>query len=349
MKQDIVFANDICRQLDNIVATHAPQKVFVLTDDNTLRLCLPKLSDADCIKEADIINIPAGDAHKTIATTEIVWEKLTYGSATRHSLLICLGGGMVTDLGGFAAATFKRGIRFINLPTSLLAMVDASVGGKTGVNFGGLKNEVGTFCNSNATIISTAFLDTLDMRNMLSGYAEMIKHGLLSTDCHWAELLQFDIVQPQLATLQDMVQQSVAVKQRYADADPHEQGIRKALNFGHTIGHAIEELALQQDKELLHGYAVAYGMAAELYLSACLQHFPTNKLQQTMHFIRSHYGTPSFTCNDYPALLNLMRHDKKNISQQINFTLLADIGQPHINLSATDKDICEALDFAREA
>jgi 3-dehydroquinate synthase len=254
---------------------------------------------------------------------------------------------MVTDLGGFAASTFKRGLHLINIPTTLLAMVDASVGGKTGFNFGGLKNEIGVFRNASAVILDTVFLKTMDQENILSGYAEMLKHGLISTEQMWACLLRYDVEQPDLALLQQMVADSVAVKQRIVTEDPTEQGLRKALNLGHTVGHAFESLALTR-KPVLHGYAVAWGLVCELYLSVVKTGFPTDKMRQTVHFIFDHYGRMPITCADYPSLLELMTHDKKNTAGQINFTLLSDIGGICINQTATKAEIEEALDFYRE-
>ena len=320
------------------------------------------VKDYGCLAAAQLITIPAGDEHKNLTSLSHVWQQLQQGGATRHSLMVCLGGGMVTDLGGFAASTFKRGIAFINIPTTLLAMVDASVGGKTGINFCGLKNEVGVFSEAQAVIICTRFLQTLDMQNVLSGYAEMLKHGLISNKEHWAELLRFPIEnlnrqdgqdssdgQDPSGGLASLLARSVAVKERIVEADPHEQGLRKALNLGHTIGHAIEEWSFTPNHSpLLHGYAVAYGLVGELYLSAVKCHFPTDRLRQTVQFVREYYGAPAITCNDYPELLRLMTHDKKNTAGTINFTLLSDIGELQLNQSATDEEICEALDFLRE-
>ena len=259
---------------------------------------------------------------------------------------------MVTDLGGFAASTFKRGINYINIPTTLLAMVDASVGGKTGINFRGLKNEVGVFSNASTVILDTQFLQTLDAENICSGYAEMLKHGLISNSEMWAELINFKLESPDLSMLQRMVADSVAVKQRIVTEDPLEQGIRKALNLGHTIGHAFESFALSPQTShlspLLHGYAVAYGLVCELYLSAAKTGFPTDKMHQTVGFIKEHYGKMAITCDDYPTLLELMTHDKKNVAGTINFTLLGGIGDIRINQTATKEEIFEALDFYRE-
>ena len=389
MQQQIIISNDIERDLATAVAESEHDRVFVLTDDTTHECCLPKVAALLAQYDAVPITIPHGDQHKTLGALGDVWTALQQGGATRHSLLINLGGGMVTDLGGFAAATFKRGINFINIPTTLLAMVDAAVGGKTGVNFGGLKNEVGAFADARFVIINTCFLDTLDAENLCSGYAEMLKHALISDERMWAEHVNFDLSQPDLAELQRMVAESIAVKERIVTEDPHEHGIRKALNFGHTIGHALEEFALQQaggavvstapknqltsggavvstapknqltsggavvsiapkKRPLLHGYAVAFGLIGELYMSARKAGFPTERLHQTARFIRENYAQTEFTCNDYPTLLNLMRHDKKNTSGVINFTLLHNIGDIRINQTATDEEIREALDFIRE-
>jgi 3-dehydroquinate synthase len=362
MAQKVIFSEQLERTLETAIGECHPDRLFVLTDDNTRRLCWPVVKDYGCLAAAQLITIPAGDEHKNLTSLSHVWEQLQQGGATRHSLMVCLGGGMVTDLGGFAASTFKRGIAFINIPTTLLAMVDASVGGKTGINFGGLKNEVGVFSEAQAVIICTRFLQTLDMQNVLSGYAEMLKHGLISNKEHWAELLRFPIENLNRQDVEDssdgqdpsgglasLLARSVAVKERIVEADPHEQGLRKALNLGHTIGHAIEEWSFTPNHSpLLHGYAVAYGLVGELYLSAVKCHFPTDRLRQTVQFVREHYGTPAITCNDYPALLRLMTHDKKNTAGTINFTLLADIGELQLNQSATDEEICEALDFLRE-
>jgi 3-dehydroquinate synthase len=257
---------------------------------------------------------------------------------------------MVTDLGGFAASTFKRGINFINIPTTLLAMVDASVGGKTGINFNGLKNEIGVFNESRFVILNTCFLRTLDTENLLSGYAEMLKHSLIANEKMWAGHLNFsleqDVESEEFALL---LRQSVELKERIVTEDPKEQGIRKALNVGHTIGHAFESFAIQTHRPILHGYAVAYGIICELYLSVVKTGFPTDKMRQTVRFIREHYGSFPITCDDYDTLIELMTHDKKNTSGIINFTLLGGIGDIRINQSASKEEIKEALDFYRES
>lgn len=349
MNQKVIVSGNLERDLVNAIAECEHDKIFILTDQTTHDMCLPKLQNFLCLKGAQSIVIKAGDTNKTLDSLAEVWTALSQGGATRHSLMINLGGGMVTDLGGFAASTFKRGIDFINIPTTLLAMVDASVGGKTGINFGGLKNEIGVFSDSKFVIINTQFLDTLDHDNICSGYAEMLKHGLISDNKHWAELVGFNLAQPDLAQLQRMVAESIKVKERIVTEDPHEHSIRKALNLGHTVGHALESFAMKHGRPVLHGYAVAYGMVCELYLSARKTGFLTDKMHQTVRFILDHYGRLPYTCDDYPELLELMRHDKKNTSGIINFTLLGGIGDIRINQTATKEEIEEALDFLREA
>ena len=346
--QKVVMSQNLEEALTAAVATCEKDRIFILTDETTQQLCLPLVEGFACLKGAQCITIGATDTHKTLDSLSHVWEALGEGGATRHSLLINIGGGMVTDLGGFAASTFKRGINYINIPTTLLSMVDASVGGKTGINFRGLKNEIGVFNNAETVILDTRFLKTLDTENILSGYAEMLKHGLISDEKMWAELMNYDLRIKNLERLQQMVAESVAVKQRIVTEDPTEQGIRKALNLGHTAGHAFESFALSK-QPILHGYAVAYGLVCELYLSAIKTGFPTDKMHQTVNFIHEHYGRMNITCDDYPQLLEFMTHDKKNVAGVINFTLLGGIGDIRINQHATKDEIYEALDFYRES
>ena len=347
--QKVVITEDLQQTLAEAVGACGADRLFILVDETTAQLCLPVVEGFDCLKDAHCIVIGATDTHKTLDSVVHVWEELGRMGATRHTLLINIGGGMVTDLGGFAASTFKRGIKYINIPTTLLSMVDASVGGKTGINFRGLKNEIGVFNNAQTVILDTQFLKTLDHENILSGYAEMLKHGLISNEKMWAELVNFQFadIDAQLPVLSRMLADSVAVKQRIVTEDPTEQGIRKALNLGHTVGHAFESFALSR-KPVLHGYAVAYGLVSELYLSAVKTGFPTDKMHQTVNFIKENYGKMTITCDDYPALFDLMTHDKKNVGNSINFTLLGGIGDIRINQTATREEIYEALDFYRE-
>ena len=346
-QQKVIISEHLGQTLQEAISQCEYDRLFVLADETTERCCLPLVKGLECLNGAQYIVIGATDTNKTLESVVHVWEELGKGGATRHTLLINIGGGMVTDLGGFAASTFKRGINYINIPTTLLSMVDASVGGKTGFNFRGLKNEIGVFNNASSVILDTTFLKTLDEENILSGYTEMLKHGLIANEEMWATLMNFDIEKPNLQVLNRMVAESVAVKQRIVTEDPTEKGIRKALNLGHTAGHAFESLALKR-KPVLHGYAVAWGLICELYLSAVKTGFPTEKMHQTVRFIREHYGKLNITCDDYPTLLELMTHDKKNVAGVINFTLLGGIGDIRINQTATKDEIYEALDFYRE-
>jgi 3-dehydroquinate synthase len=345
-KQNIILCKHLEEDLRKAIENVEHDRLFVLTDEHTHHLCLPLLQSV--LHDAEEIVIGAEDVHKDLDTLSSVWQFLSERGASRHSLLINLGGGMITDLGGFAASTFKRGISYINVPTTLLAMVDASVGGKTGINFNGLKNEIGVFNAAKYVMIETDFLKTLDHRNFLSGYAEMLKHGLISTTEHWASLLNFDMESLDYAHLKELVGESIRVKEDIVLKDPYENGIRKALNFGHTLGHAFESLSLKRQHPILHGYAVAYGMVGELYMSCVCAGFPKEKMRQTNSFIKENYGLFDFSCDDYEQLYHFMQHDKKNEAGTINFTLLREVGDIAINQSADKDFIYEVLDFYRE-
>ena len=347
-KQKVIICQNLNENLHIAIQDCPHDKLFILVDEHTHELCLPLISGFDCLKNAHIITIGPEDIHKNLETLAHVWKELGDQGATRHSLMINLGGGMVTDLGGFAASTFKRGIQYINIPTTLLAMVDASVGGKTGINFNGLKNEIGVFSPAEYVLIDTEFLKSLDSHNLLSGYAEMLKHGIISTTEHWAELLNFDMSQIDYKALQQLVAHSVSIKEDIVAKDPFEKNIRKALNLGHTVGHAFESLALENNHPVLHGYAVAWGIICELYFSFIKVGFPKDKLRQTIQFIKENYGVLTFDCKQYDRLYEFMTHDKKNSAGIINFTLMGEIGDIRINQSATKEEIFDMLDFYRE-
>lgn len=347
MEQRIIITASLEKDLTVALSECEHDKIFVLVDETTKEKCLPLIMSFRALKNVNVITIGATDSNKTLDSLAKVWKQLGEGGASRHSCMINLGGGMITDLGGFAASTFKRGIDFLNVPTTLLAMVDASVGGKTGINFNGLKNEVGVFNEAKYVILDTCFLKTLDTDNLRSGYAEMLKHGLISDHKHLAELLNFNLANPDYDQLQQMVARSVEIKENIVDIDPHERAIRKALNLGHTFGHAFESWALRRTP-ILHGHAVACGIVCELYLSCLKAGFPIDILRQTVKFIRSNFPALPITCDDYDELIELMTHDKKNTAGIINFTLLSDVGEIMINQSATAEEIKDALDFYRE-
>ncbi|MBQ8674005.1 MAG: 3-dehydroquinate synthase [Bacteroides sp.] len=347
-KQEVILCEGLEKSLAQAIERCEHDRIFILTDEHTHTCCLPRLQQVSLLRNATEISIGAEDVHKTLDTLASVWMVLSQRGASRHSLLINLGGGMVTDLGGFAAATFKRGINYLNIPTTLLSMVDAAVGGKTGINFNGLKNEIGNFAPAACVLIETEFLRTLDDRNFFSGYAEMLKHGLISTPQHLQELLAFDTEQIDYALLKELVGRSVQVKENIVEQDPKEHGIRKALNLGHTFGHAFESLALAQERPVLHGYAVAWGLVCELYLSYIKSGFPREVMRQVVQFVKENYGSFAFNCQQYPTLYDLMKHDKKNQAGIINFTLLSDVGQICLDQTADRDTIFEAFDFYRE-
>ena len=351
MNQRVIITENIKSELAIALSESDHDRLFVLVDECTKEKCWNKIKVFYSLKNAHVITIKPSDSNKTLESISHVWKELGNNGGTRHSCLVNLGGGMVTDLGGFAASTFKRGINFINIPTTLLSMVDASVGGKTGINFNGLKNEIGTFCNANFVLLCTDFLTTLDSANLLSGYAEMLKHGLISNIDMLSGLLNFDVChiqdKEQRLQLSRMISDSVEVKKNIVEKDPKENGIRKALNLGHTFGHAFESWSLKRTP-VLHGYAVAWGLVCELYLSHVITGFPIDTMRQTVDYIRNHYGIPPVTCDDYHELIDLMRHDKKNRGESINFTLLAEVGDIRLDQHATLDIIKEAIDFLRE-
>lgn len=352
MKQQLIFTNDVAEALDRLVANLNPPQIVVVVDTNTERLVLPRLADkSTAIASAKLICIKADDENKTLEALTSVWQQLAEMEATRSTLMVNIGGGMVSDLAGFAAATYKRGIRCINIPTTVLAAVDASVGGKTGINFNGYKNQLGTFTEPIAAIISSTFFGTLPAEQILSGYGEMIKHGLLENEDTLTHLLAFSPLEGDFdaARMLPLLKASVMVKARVVETDFTETGLRKALNFGHTVGHAFESYALKLGHPIAHGYAVAWGAVVELVISHMQQAFPSDILHNVAAYVRQNYGSFHITCDDYPALIAAMRQDKKNrTAGDINFTLLRHVGEPIINCTAPPDQICAALDIYRD-
>ncbi len=348
-QQRLVFcstiADSIVAELENKPST----SIFILTDSQSKTFCLPLLQQSETLKNAHVIEVPAGDGSKDVNTLVSIWQYLSENGATRKSLMINLGGGMITDLGGFAASTFKRGMNYVNVPTTLLAMVDAAVGGKTGINFNGLKNEVGVINPAKSVLIDTNFLRTLDMQNLLSGYAEMIKHALISSESELKNIFELDFAQLDYEKLNQLVQSSIYIKEAIVTEDPQEEGVRKALNLGHTIGHAFESYSYQMNKPALHGYAVAWGLMCELFLSYKKLGFPKETLIKVARFVKENYGHFYISCDDYDALYELMLHDKKNtIANCINFSLLSNVGVLSLNQHIDKETIFESLDFFQE-
>ncbi|TXB65557.1 3-dehydroquinate synthase [Phaeodactylibacter luteus] len=321
-------------------------QLFVLVDENTKAHCWPAFAPALSGYPSTLIEIPAGETHKNIATCQLIWEQLMKASAARDALLINLGGGVIGDMGGFAASTFKRGIPFIQVPTTLLSQVDASIGGKLGIDFMQVKNSIGLFSDPQAVLIDPAFLRTLSGREIRSGYAEILKHSLIADAGQWGRLNT--LAQLDTAEWSEIIPQSLLVKQRIVAADPFEKGIRKALNFGHTIGHAVEGIALETDTPLLHGEAIAVGMICEAWLSHKKLGLPQETLHTITNYLLRVYGKPAIHKTDYTAYLQLMGNDKKNEGQAINFSLLPAAGQVEVNCTATQEQIIGALDYYRQ-
>ena len=341
MGQSLIFTNDVQAAIERLTASIDHNVTVWIADVNTARL-LPT-------PPQHLITIPDGDENKTLTTVTRVWDEMERMGVTRHSLVIDLGGGMVTDLGGFAAATFKRGVRFINVPTTMLGAVDAAVGGKTGINYHELKNEIGAFAPASDVIISTRFFDTLPIEEMKSGFAEVIKHAMLSDRDEFLRLLDHDFTIPiNHDDLLERLRRSVQVKVDIVARDPNEQVERKALNLGHTIGHAFESLAMKREKPVPHGYAVAWGLVTEAVLSHIKLKFPSEDVHRLGHFVRDNYRDFPFTCDDYDELLDLMRHDKKSRDGEITCTLLTTIGDYRIDQTVTPDDITAALDILRD-
>lgn len=335
-------------------------QLFVLCDTTTAEHCLPLLQQTLALPDNHVLVLPAGEDHKNLSSLETVWRFLTDRYATRHSMLICLGGGVITDMGGLAAATYMRGMQCLNVPTTLLGMIDASAGGKTGINYLGIKNLIGVFRQPKETVVYPPFLRTLPAREFLSGWAEMVKHTLISSPLQVAALSAFDLHRwlagpsvEQEEELSELITRSIEIKNYVVESDPDEQGMRKTLNFGHTVGHALEALCLEKSHETdtpqsdcLHGYAVLYGMVAELWLSHEICGFPASQIEPVIALMKEYYGKPVCPCRDYERLLQLMRHDKKNASADaVSFTLLHSVGNYRLDCTATPEQITAALDF----
>lgn len=318
--------------------------LFIIVDSNTNEFCLPKfLPFLETELTIEIIEFEAGEQNKNIETCVQIWNVLTELGADRKSLVINLGGGVVTDLGGFVASTFKRGIDFIHIPTTLLSMVDASVGGKNGVDLGNLKNQIGVINVPKMVLIDTQYLDTLPQNEMRSGLAEMLKHGLIYDKVYWEKFLDLKAVD--FADFDELIYRSVEIKNEIVKQDPTEKNIRKSLNFGHTLGHAIESYFLENENKttLLHGEAIAVGMILESYISLHKKLINTEEYTQIKSAIKSIYDDILFDKNDIEPILELLIHDKKNEYGNIQFALIEGIGKIKINQSVENELILEAF------
>lgn len=318
-------------------------RIMVLCDENTRKHCVPLLTNL--IPHFQIIEIASGETHKNWETCMQIWEALVANHFTRNSLLINVGGGVITDMGGFAASVYKRGIKCIQIPTSLLAMVDASIGAKTGIDFQDIKNTLGTFYEAELTIIDPIFLQTLDQRHLISGYAEMLKHGLIADKNYFHQLLEYSF--ENTMDWPSLIQQSLHIKSTIVAQDPTEKGLRKTLNFGHTIGHAIESYYLQKDYALLHGEAILYGMIAALFLGAKKFNYTSTYISALENITKKHLGTAKIKI-DITQVMKYIQQDKKNKGDQFLLVLLDAENQILYDIPCSQNEIIEALNYLHD-
>jgi 3-dehydroquinate synthase len=343
----IYFNENGYEALNKYLAEHQHSNLFIITDTNTNEYCLPTfLPYIESDLTIEIIEFDAGESFKSIDTCVEIWKVLTELGADRKSLLINLGGGVVSDLGGFIASTFKRGIDFIHVPTTLLAMVDASIGGKNGVDLGNLKNQIGVINNPKMVLVDTQYLETLPQNEMRSGLAEMLKHGLIYDPLYWKKFLDLSAID--FSDFDELIYTSIEIKNNIVQLDPTENGIRKGLNFGHTLGHAIEGYFLENENKeiLLHGEAIAAGMILESYISWKKKLISPQEYIQIKTTINSIFENILFEENDLAPIIELLIHDKKNEFGSIQFALIDGIGKTKINQEVENELIKQAfLDY----
>ncbi|MDT0554891.1 3-dehydroquinate synthase [Patiriisocius hiemis] len=329
----------------SFIKSYNPSTTFVLVDNHTKKVCLPYFLDKLSIeKKIVVLEMPNGENHKNIKTCLQLWQELSNKGADRKSLLLNLGGGVVTDLGGFIACTFKRGIQFINIPTTLLAMVDASVGGKNGVDLGSLKNQIGVIKQPNFVIIDTEYLKTLSETETRSGFAEIIKHGLITSKSYWNKAINYFIVTEE--EQKNIIWESIKIKNKVVTKDPLEKGVRKTLNYGHTLGHAIESYYLtHREKRLLHGEAIAVGMILANFISSELLQFPKTILEETSDKIISIFGKVTFNDSAISEIIKLLIHDKKNVNGEVRFVLLTNFGEVKTDCKVPNSLIHKAFEY----
>jgi len=342
----VYFSEDAFDQLNDYLSHTNHSVIFILVDSNTHNFCLNSFLQKIATEiPVEVIEMEAGEEHKNIETCSGIWNVLSELNGDRKSLIINLGGGVVTDLGGFVSSTFKRGIPFINVPTTLLSMVDASVGGKTGVDLGSIKNQIGVINQPEMVLIDPNFLSTLSAREMRSGLAEILKHGLIASEEYWKKATQLDNLG--IEDLADLIKESVLIKTKVVTEDPFEKGLRKTLNYGHTLGHAIESYFLTQDDKdtLLHGEAIAIGMIMSTYISSNITGFPKDKLLAITQKLNEFYPKVEFHQEDIQQIIDLLKFDKKNEYGKINFVLLKNIADPVIDQEVNNDLIISAFEF----
>jgi len=336
-----ILIGSIQSSLNELLNGFNDVKFFILTDENTYTYCLPLIEPLLQHKKYHLCTIPAGEINKSIGSCIKVWSAMTKAQLDRHSVMINLGGGMITDIGGFCASTYKRGITFIQIPTTLLSQVDASIGGKLGIDFEGYKNHIGIFRFPQTVLIDPVFLNTLSDRELKSGYAEVIKHALIADGDDWQNLSQIISLRPQDWTT--IIRRSLEVKRKIVIADPYEKNERKLLNFGHTIGHAIESHYMETEHPLLHGEAIAAGMIYETKLSTLHLGLSEQKSSEIITYIKKIYGEPVEL--ELPNLMLTMKQDKKNNNNRISFSLLKDIGISKWDILLSEEELINSFKF----
>ena len=351
-----IYLDRLSNTLSTFLSKNNYSQFFILVDENTRRYCLPLLENYSELSNAVIFETESGEIHKNLTSCQFLWRQLLKHQADRNALVINLGGGVIGDMGGFVAATYKRGIDFIQIPTTLLAQVDASVGGKLGIDFQDVKNAVGLFKNPKAVFIDPLFLQTLPTRQLLNGFAEVIKHALIADANYLDHLLQLNlppIPYPQTISLSGhidwmpLILRSILIKKKVVEADPYEKGWRKILNFGHSIGHAIESYALKQDGKLLHGEAIVIGMMCELYLSVQKTAFPHLMLKELERWFLSYFSPYHIPEKAMKELIPLLQNDKKNKGSDLKFTLLKTVGEPLFDQTISMEEALDAIAYYR--
>lgn len=337
-------AEDILKKtINNYKSTN--NKYFILCDTITEKLCLPILeSICETSFSDNLIVINYGEKNKNIDSCMHIWQQLLDKNATRQSILCCLGGGIVCDMGAFVAATFKRGIPYILIPTTLIAQIDAAIGGKSAINFGHIKNQIGLFSSNTETFIISRFLDTLPDKEIYSGFAEMLKHALIADNSYWCKLSNIQDIN-QIKNI-NFIKKSIDIKLNICKQDLHEKHERKKLNFGHTIGHALESFSLEHSSvPLSHGHAIAFGIIAESYLSWKNGLINKNQLYNIKQIINKHFTKPNISSTDYNTIFNFIHFDKKRNKNLFNFTLISDIGNAIIDQQIDEQQIFSAINF----
>lgn len=346
-KEGLVFRNgNAWKILVSKIEEIKFSKIFVIVDENTLNYCLPVLYDRVKLSEKwEVLQIPNGEKHKNISTCLYLWEQLSDKGADRNSLIINLGGGMITDLGGFVASTFKRGLAFVNIPTTLLAMVDASIGGKNGIDLGHVKNQIGTITLPKMVIVENSFLNTLPKQQFASGMAEMFKHSLIHSTASWEKISSTNPIN--IPKFEELIWESIEIKNKIVSQDPLEMNLRKTLNYGHTLGHAIESHCMENPERtpLLHGEAIAIGMILATYLSNQILGFPNDRLMVVSHKLLSIFSKQIFSKIEIDKIISLLAFDKKNRNGIVLFVLLRNIGEPETDCIVSNQLIYNAFEY----